>query len=258
MKKWILLSLLSSLVIGCGDSSKSTTPPSKPLLPATTEVSGSLISEPVKGALVFADINGNFQLDANEPSSLTDDSGAYKLSIPNSALSSTSVIALVSPDNTNTLHQKAVGHRLILTAPAGKYELSGFSIMLHQYQLEGLDEAATIKRLKETFDWQFDAYANYREIVADNETSYLEKYTANQLLSLARVIEHVISLNLVSLENSKLTIKEQLAIIVAQLDYARSILLSESKHLSEHAYRPMNSQQMLGAHRTCYLRGACC
>lgn len=70
-KGFFALLLLASLTaFGCSDGgSRVVTPPAV--------VSGSVVQGPVSGALVIADKNGNFQLDANEASTYTDENGDF-------------------------------------------------------------------------------------------------------------------------------------------------------------------------------------
>jgi hypothetical protein len=66
--------LTASLFAGCGGGGSST--------PAsTTAVSGKVADGYLVGATVFLDRNGNYQMDAGEPSTTTDANGAYTLNI---------------------------------------------------------------------------------------------------------------------------------------------------------------------------------
>ncbi len=84
---WLILaSLFGALVqVGCGGGGGgSDEPAAAPVVEqpvATVSESGKVVQGPVAGAMVFADLNGNFSLDSDEPSALSDDSGRYDFSV---------------------------------------------------------------------------------------------------------------------------------------------------------------------------------
>lgn len=71
----ITAALTVGLIAGCGGGSSSSMPT------ASTTVSGAVADGYLVGATVFMDKNGNYQLDAGEPSTTTDVNGAYSLTI---------------------------------------------------------------------------------------------------------------------------------------------------------------------------------
>lgn len=76
MHKYILAAamLLSiGAMAGCGSSGSST--------PTTSTVTGKVADGYLSGAVVFMDKNGNYQLDSGEPSTTTDQNGAYTLNV---------------------------------------------------------------------------------------------------------------------------------------------------------------------------------
>jgi hypothetical protein len=66
--------LTVSLIAGCGGSGTASNP-------STTSVSGKVADGYLVGATVFLDRNGNYQMDAGEPSTTTDANGAYTLNV---------------------------------------------------------------------------------------------------------------------------------------------------------------------------------
>lgn len=90
-----------------GDSTSTPTPippapiPSPPTIPTppTTALNGMIIDGYISGATVFLDKNRNLALDDGEPSTLSDDEGAYSLSLTEAdikALPTSPLVALVT------------------------------------------------------------------------------------------------------------------------------------------------------------------
>lgn len=71
----IAVALTIGLIAGCGGGSGNSTPTT------STSVSGVVADGYLVAATVFMDKNGNYQLDAGEPSTTTDANGAYSLTI---------------------------------------------------------------------------------------------------------------------------------------------------------------------------------
>ncbi|MBT0664261.1 hypothetical protein KI809_08095 [Geobacter pelophilus] len=93
MRKIIgVLGLLSvAFMAGCGSSGSSA--------PAT-QVSGAVADGYLQNAQVFLDKNGNYQLDAGEPSTMTDANGAYTLSIDPADVGKYPIVAVAIKDQT--------------------------------------------------------------------------------------------------------------------------------------------------------------
>ena len=73
----VLAIISAGIIAGCGSSGTST--PTTYTTPSTTSISGKVADGYLVGATVFMDKNGNYQLDAGEPSATTDQNGAYTL-----------------------------------------------------------------------------------------------------------------------------------------------------------------------------------
>jgi len=77
--------LTIGLLAGCGGSGTS-----------TTSVSGKVADGYLVGATVFMDKNGNYQLDAGEPSATTDQNGAYTLTVDPADVGKYPIVALAT------------------------------------------------------------------------------------------------------------------------------------------------------------------
>ncbi|KAB0669888.1 carboxypeptidase-like regulatory domain-containing protein [Oryzomonas sagensis] len=90
MKKTILAAAMITvgLIAGCG-SGGGTTPAT-----GTTSLSGKVADGYLVGATVFLDKNGNYQLDAGEPSATTDANGAYTLTVDPADVGKYPIVAL--------------------------------------------------------------------------------------------------------------------------------------------------------------------
>ena len=92
MKKYIFsvaMLLATGLIAGCGGSGSTAST-------ATTAVSGKVADGYLVGATVFLDKNGNYQLDAGEPSATTDATGAYTLNIDPADVGKYPIVALAT------------------------------------------------------------------------------------------------------------------------------------------------------------------
>jgi hypothetical protein len=81
MKKHIVtiaaaITITAGLIAGCGGGGSTSATPA-----ASASVSGAVADGYLAGATVFLDKNGNYQLDAGEPSTTTDANGAYTLTV---------------------------------------------------------------------------------------------------------------------------------------------------------------------------------
>ncbi|GAM10866.1 hypothetical protein OR1_03166 [Geobacter sp. OR-1] len=96
MKKILAAAGLMSvaLVAGCGSSGSGSASSSSVTPAGTTTVSGAVADGYLQNAQVFLDKNGNYQLDAGEPSTTTDQTGAYTLNIAPEDLGKYPVVAV--------------------------------------------------------------------------------------------------------------------------------------------------------------------
>jgi hypothetical protein len=93
MKKHIVtltaaITITSGLIAGCGGSG------STPATGTSATVSGAVADGYLVGATVFLDKNGNYQLDAGEPSTTTDANGAYTLTVDPADVGNYPIVAL--------------------------------------------------------------------------------------------------------------------------------------------------------------------
>jgi len=105
----IAASLTVGLIAGCGGASTPATP---------AKVSGAVADGYLVGATVFLDKNDNYRLDEGEPSTTTDDSGAYTLNVDPADLGNYPIVALaikgVTVDKDTNL---PVQHSYLLSMP---------------------------------------------------------------------------------------------------------------------------------------------
>lgn len=113
MKKIIAaVGLMSAAFIaGCGGSGSTA---------ATTPVSGVVADGYLQNALVFLDKNGNYQLDAGEPSARTDQNGAYTLTVAPEDVGKYPIVALAVQGETIDLDNpgQTLQNTYVLCIPA--------------------------------------------------------------------------------------------------------------------------------------------
>jgi hypothetical protein len=86
----VLCIISSGIMAGCGSSGSSTIPA------ATTSVSGKVADGYLVNATVFLDKNFNYQLNAGEPSAVTDSNGAYSLTIDPADVGKFPIVAIAT------------------------------------------------------------------------------------------------------------------------------------------------------------------
>jgi len=107
--------LTVGLVAGCGGGGGST--------PATgaavSTISGTVADGYLVGATVFLDKNGNYQLDAGEPSTLTDANGAYTLKVDPADMGKYPIVAMAIKGQTiDKDTNQTVPNSYVLSMPA--------------------------------------------------------------------------------------------------------------------------------------------
>jgi len=122
MKKHIVTlaaAVTVGLIAGCGGGSSTQATPA-----ASTSVSGAVADGYLVGATVFLDKNENYQLDAGEPSTTTDDKGAYTLNLDPADLGKYPIVAIAMEGKTSdTDDNHALTYSYILSMP--KESVSG-------------------------------------------------------------------------------------------------------------------------------------
>ncbi|MDA8429906.1 MAG: hypothetical protein M0T70_11690 [Geobacteraceae bacterium] len=117
MKKQIITvtALLTvGLIAGCGGGSGTSGVPA-----ASTAVSGTVADGYLAGATVFLDKNGNYQMDAGEPSTQTDAHGGYTLNIDPADAGKYPIVALAIKGQTTDLDtNQTVTNSYMLSMPA--------------------------------------------------------------------------------------------------------------------------------------------
>lgn len=110
----VLFILAVGTLAGCGSSGSGT---------ASTTVSGTVADGYLANATVFLDKNGNYQLDAGEPSTTSDSNGAYSLTIAHADAGKHPVVACAIAGTTiDRDSNTAVANSYVLCAPAGTTE----------------------------------------------------------------------------------------------------------------------------------------
>jgi hypothetical protein len=95
MKKYLVTAatlLTVGLIAGCGSGTGASTTSTT----STTSVSGKVADGYLVNATVFMDKNGNYMLDAGEPSTTTDANGAYMLTINSADMGKYPIVALAT------------------------------------------------------------------------------------------------------------------------------------------------------------------
>lgn len=101
----IAAALTVGLIAGCGSTTG-------------TSVSGMVADGYLVGATVFLDKNSNYQLDAGEPSVMTDANGAYTLNVDPADVGKYPIVALAIKGQTTDLETGPVQNSYILSMPA--------------------------------------------------------------------------------------------------------------------------------------------
>lgn len=108
----IAASLSLGILAGCGGGGSST--PS-----ASVAVSGKVADGYLVGATVFMDKNGNYRLDAGEPSATTDQNGAYTLNVDPADVGKYPIVAMAIKGQTVDMDTNApVSGSYVLSMPA--------------------------------------------------------------------------------------------------------------------------------------------
>src|SRR5450631_4483185 len=105
--------LIAGMIAGCGGGS-GTTP-----VAGTTSVSGKVADGYLAGATVFMDKNGNYQLDAGEPLTVTDANGNYTLTVDPADVGKYPIVAMAIKGQTMDKDTgMAVTSSYVLSMPA--------------------------------------------------------------------------------------------------------------------------------------------
>lgn len=120
MKKQIaavLTLMVASVVAGCGSSGTNST--MSPQGGSTSSISGKVADGYLVGATVFLDKNGNYQMDAGEPSTTTDQNGAYTLNVDPADVGKYPIVAMAIKGQTIDKDTNApVTSTYVLSMPA--------------------------------------------------------------------------------------------------------------------------------------------
>jgi hypothetical protein len=110
-KMFAVLTVISAgIIAGCGSSGTNT---------PTASISGKVADGYLVGATVFMDKNGNYQLDAGEPSTTTDANGAYTLNVEPADVGTYPIVAMATKGVTTDKDTgTAVQNSYILSMPA--------------------------------------------------------------------------------------------------------------------------------------------
>lgn len=92
----VLCIISAGIIAGCGGSGGSTSASATTPGSTTTSISGKVADGYLVGATVFLDKNKNYQLDAGEPSAITDSNGAYTLTIDPADVGKFPIVAIAT------------------------------------------------------------------------------------------------------------------------------------------------------------------
>lgn len=108
--------LAAGMLAGCGGGSSTTD---------TAKVAGKVADGYLQNATVFMDINGNYRLDAGEPSAQTDANGAYALTVDPADVGKYPIVALAVKDVTIDMDSpnEKIAYSYLLSLP--KESVSG-------------------------------------------------------------------------------------------------------------------------------------
>ena len=125
----------SSSNTNAGDSDSNPTTPPLVVLPEPISQTGVVVDWLLKGALVFADLNGDSELNAGEVFAFTDDQGQYTLT------------NLPSGSNYNLVVRGGIDiatndpFKAVLKSPAGYTNISPVTTLVYELKQQGLDNA---------------------------------------------------------------------------------------------------------------------
>ena len=120
MKTQILAAITiisAGIIAGCGGSGTSMMTPQQGN--STSSISGKVADGYLVGATVFLDKNGNYQLDQGEPSAISDQNGAYTLTVDSADVGKYPIVAMATKGVTIDKDTgTAVQNSYILSMPA--------------------------------------------------------------------------------------------------------------------------------------------
>jgi hypothetical protein len=109
--------LAVGIIAGCGGSGTNMMAPQQGN--STSTISGKVADGYLVGATVFLDKNGNYQLDLGEPSAISDQNGAYALSVDSADVGKYPIVAMATKGVTTDKDTgTAVQNSYILSMPA--------------------------------------------------------------------------------------------------------------------------------------------
>lgn len=151
MKKQILAAVViisAGILAGCGGSSGMNSSPI-----SRTSISGKVADGYLVGATVFMDKNGNYQLDAGEPSATTDATGAYTLmNVDSGDVGNYPIVALAIKNITKDLDTNSflnMSYVLSMPATAVSGTVSSNFISPMSSQLREMMETGTYTSMQE-------------------------------------------------------------------------------------------------------------
>jgi hypothetical protein len=116
MKTYLFAALIitaAGIIAGCGGGSGS------PTSGSTTSISGKVADGYLVGATVFMDKNGNYKLDAGEPTATTDANGAYTMTVDAADVGKYPIVAMATKGVTiDKDTMAAVPNSYLLSMPA--------------------------------------------------------------------------------------------------------------------------------------------
>jgi lysophospholipase L1-like esterase len=176
MKRKNIVALFCSTVMlaGCGGGDGETS--SQPTLQPSpkVELNAAVIDGYLKGAKVWLDINGNFELDDNEPFAISGSLGKVAIDVtdiknPNSY----PIVAQAEKDKTiDESTGTFVTHNFVMSAPQGELSITPLSTLVHLHLEQNTDDAKSSDEFRVKLSEAKDAVAtslglNTNDILGD-------------------------------------------------------------------------------------------
>jgi hypothetical protein len=189
------LMVLAGIVAGCGGAGSSGSPTSTTPSSALTAVSGKVADGYLVNATVFLDQNNNYQLDAGEPSAVTDANGAYTLNISADDLGKYPIVVLAVKGQTIDLDNpgSTIINSYVMSLPPAAVSgtisamVSPMSTLIRENMAANpgmsLSDAMTQLRNQMNLPSGTDMMADYVKLAASsdaNKASYQLMHTAAQ------------------------------------------------------------------------------
>ncbi len=172
---------------------------------------GAVVKGPLVNAIVFFDYDGDNELDADEPSTTTDENGEYTLAETSNAPDDYSIVVLMAEETIDVLSGESYADSGVELSAAKGGEVITPITTLYAAALSGLAEGETLS--EEEFSAAFGLpegvdIANYNPYAKDADGNYVDLETASAVEAVAQSIMtalEVISESVVAMSKTALT-----------------------------------------------------